>query len=108
MNGQSWTSHSTNSSGNFISLAYGNNIYVGLEVSTSIWRSENITNGFNQINNATELSSPKKVIYRKNIFVAIGSSSGSGSNRSMIYTSSDGMSWTKRLELIDRSFNNIY
>ena len=107
MTGQSWTSHSTNSSVNFISLAYGNNIYVGLEVSTSIWRSENITNGFNQINNATELSSPKKVIYRKNIFVAIGSNSGSG-HRSMIYTSSDGMSWTKRLELIDRTFNDIY
>ena len=72
INGLTHNSISVGSSGNFVSVAFGKGTYVLIGTSNSIWYSSNISSSFTQVSDATSFSNCRKIIYRNNIFIAVG------------------------------------
>ena len=113
INGLTHNSISVGSSGNFVSMAFGKGIYVLIGTSNSIWYSSNISSSFTQVSDATSFSNCRKMIYRNNIFIAVGSDTVtenmSSNTVGSIYTSPDGINWTRKFRTSNSSdFNDIY
>jgi hypothetical protein len=89
---ENWTSTDIQNGGLYNSIVYGNGIFVGIGnayISTSI-------DGITWTTNPSFFTGLTDAVYANGKFVAVGFVIASGVNTGLVYTSTNGLSWTQR------------